>query len=94
MMTIVQSRLADHERGRVMSLWFMAFGGTVPLGNLVFGPVIDAVGARWVLVGGAVWALFLSWWCDIAGLDRRAHEVAPVPDHAALLDEHGIAAGD
>ncbi|MEZ5250664.1 MAG: MFS transporter [Ilumatobacteraceae bacterium] len=46
MMTIVQSRLADHERGRVMSLWFMAFGGTVPLGNLVFGPVMDAVGAN------------------------------------------------
>ena len=34
MLTVMQSRLADHERGRVMSLWFMAFGGTVPLGNL------------------------------------------------------------
>jgi hypothetical protein len=49
----------------------MAFGGTVPLGNLLFGPVIDAVGARWVLLGGAVWALFLAWWCDIAKADAR-----------------------
>ena len=49
MNTIFQSRVADHERGRVMSLWFMAFGGTVPIGNLVFAPLMDAIGARWVL---------------------------------------------
>ena len=72
MMTIIQSRLAPNERGRVMALWFMAFGGTVPLGNVVFGPVIDVVGARWVLLGGAVWAAFLTWWCNIERLDTRA----------------------
>jgi MFS family permease len=94
MMTVMQSRLADHERGRVMSLWFMAFGGTVPLGNLVFGPVIDAVGARWVLLGGAVWAAFLGWWCNIEKIDENMHVHATPPDHASLLDEHGISAGD
>lgn len=94
MMTIMQSRLADHERGRVMSLWFMAFGGTVPLGNLLFGPVVDAIGARWVLLGGAVWALWLSFWCDIARLDDQAHAHPAPPDHTAMLDEHGISAGD
>lgn len=94
MMTVMQSRLADHERGRVMSLWFMAFGGTVPLGNLVFGPVIDAIGARWVLLGGAAWSLFLAHWCNIAAIDEREHELATAPDHASNLDEHGIAAGE
>ncbi len=94
MMTVMQSRLADHERGRVMSLWFMAFGGTVPLGNLLFGPVIDAVGARWVLLGGAAWALWLSYWCNIKAIDDRTHDDNPTPDHASMLDEHGIAAGD
>lgn len=74
MMTVLQSRLAPNERGRVMSLWFMAFGGTVPLGNLIFGPVIDAIGARWVLLGGAVWALFLAWWCNVKILEGSAHE--------------------
>lgn len=74
MMTVLQSRLAPNERGRVMSLWFMAFGGTVPLGNLVFGPVIDAVGARWVLVGGAVWALFLAWWCNVKLLEGSTED--------------------
>ena len=72
MMTVLQSRLAPNERGRVMSLWFMAFGGTVPIGNLLFGPVIDAVGARWVLIGGAVWALFLAWWCNVKSLEGSA----------------------
>ena len=71
MLTILQSRLAPNERGRVMALWFMAFGGTVPLGNLVFGPVIDHFGARWVLIGGAIWALLLAWWCNIQLVDTR-----------------------
>jgi MFS family permease len=97
MNTILQSRLEDHQRGRVMSLWFMAFGGTVPLGNLVFAPVMDAIGARWVLVGGALWALFLGWYCDIARLDRLAEQRGShhlEPDHTATFDEHGISAGD
>ncbi len=97
MNTVLQSRLADHERGRVMSLWFMAFGGTVPLGNLLFAPVIDAVGARWVLLGGALWAVFLGWWCDLRRLDRSAEEGSrnPLqPDHTASFDEHGISAGE
>jgi MFS family permease len=93
MLTIVQSRLADHERGRVMALWFMSFGGTVPLGNLAFGPVIDAVGARLVLVGGAAWALWLAWWCDVVAVDDRAHITPSPPDHTAVLDEHGLSAG-
>ncbi len=98
MNTILQSRLEDHQRGRVMSLWFMAFGGTVPLGNLVFAPVMDAIGARWVLLGGAVWALVLAWYCDIARLDRLAEQQGAghhlEPDHTATFDEHGISAGE
>ena len=69
MMTVVQSRLEPEIRGRIMALWFMAFGGTVPLGNLLFGPLIDAHGAQWLLIMGAIWAGFLAWWCNIAGLD-------------------------
>ncbi len=97
MSTVLQSRLEDNERGRVMALWFMAFGGTVPLGNLLFAPVIDSIGPRWVLLGGAIWALFLAWWCDIAKIDRSAEKGSrnPLqPDHTATFDEHGISAGE
>ncbi len=54
LITIFQENLADTERAVVMPLWFMAFGGSVPIGNLLFGPVIDAIGARWVLGLGAL----------------------------------------
>jgi predicted MFS family arabinose efflux permease len=65
LITIFQENLADTERAVVMPLWFMSFGGSIPLGNLAFGPIIDAVGARWVLGLGAAVAVFLAWWCDL-----------------------------
>lgn len=68
MITVFQENLADTERAVVMPLWFMSFGGTIPLGNLVFGPIVDAIGARPVLLLGAVVALVLAWWCDLRRL--------------------------
>jgi MFS family permease len=76
LMTVLQSRLELQVRARVLSLWFMAFGGTIPIGNIIFGPVMDSVGARPVLYLGAAWAVFLSWWCNIQKLDHRAAEDA------------------
>ncbi len=101
MITVLQDNMADHERARVMSLWFMAFGGTVPIGNLVFGPVIDAFGARWVLFGGALFAVFLAWWCNLPRLDRasstfRSHQFDDTFEagDTAALDENGLVAGE
>ena len=55
MMTVLQETLADEVRGRVMALWFMAFGGTVPLGALVFGPLLDATSSTVLLsIAGGV----------------------------------------
>jgi hypothetical protein len=53
-----------------MPLWFMSFGGTIPIGNLIAGPLIDAVGARPVLLVGAAFAVFLAWWTDLGRLDH------------------------
>ena len=78
LLTVLQGRLELEIRARVLALWFMAFGGTVPLGNLIFGPVMDAIGARPVLLLGAVWALVLAWWCDIVRIDTRTGDTAPV----------------
>ena len=39
--TLIQSHLVDEERGRVMALWIMGFGGTVPVGVLVAGWIGD-----------------------------------------------------
>ena len=70
--TELQLNLKDTERASVMPLWFMAFGGTVPIGNLVFGVVIEWVGARAVLGFGAVFALFLAYWVDLRQFTRGA----------------------
>jgi MFS family permease len=63
--TSLQTRLEDAVRGRVMALWMMGFGGTVALGNLAVGPVIDAVGITTVLLFGAVVALVLAGYADV-----------------------------
>ncbi len=39
--TVVQSLVDEDKRGRVMSLFAMAFTGTTPLGNLVIGGLAD-----------------------------------------------------
>jgi MFS family permease len=57
--TIIQKQLRDEQRGRVMALWIMLFGGTVPLGVLVAGPFAKAYSTE-VLLVGAAWALVLA----------------------------------
>ena len=72
MVTVFQQNLRDNERVTVMPLWFMSFGGTVTIGGLLAGPIIDAIGARWVLFFGALFALFLARWCDLDRLPKNA----------------------
>ena len=75
MSTVMQGRLHPHERGPTMALWFMAFGGTVPLGNMLFGPLVDRYGSRWLLFVGAAWALVMAWWCNTRAIDESAEGV-------------------
>ncbi len=70
--TELQLNLKNTERASVMPLWFMVFGGTVPIGNLVFGVVIEWVGARAVLSFGALFAIFLAFWVDLRQFTRGA----------------------
>jgi MFS family permease len=70
--TTLQLNMKDTERASVMPLWFMVFGGTVPIGNLIFGVVIEWIGARAVLAFGAAFALFLAWWLDLRRLPATA----------------------
>ena len=97
MSTIFQGRARDEERGRLMSLWFVSFGGTVAIGPLIFGPVMDAIGARWVLLIGALWSVFLAWWCNLRRLDRLHGlddgDPALQADHATAFDEEGVTSG-
>jgi predicted MFS family arabinose efflux permease len=68
--TILQKQLRDEERGRVMALWIMVFGGTVPLGVLVAGPFAKADSTA-VLLIGAAWAFVLAWFASARALREK-----------------------
>jgi predicted MFS family arabinose efflux permease len=71
--TVLQVHLDDRVRGRVMSLWLMAFGGTVPLGLLLAGPVAETTSITVVLLYGAVVAAGLAWYAHVSAV-RPAEE--------------------
>ena len=58
--TILQQQLDDRVRGRVMALWVMSFGGTVPIGSLVAGAAIEATSITAVMLVGAGVAALLG----------------------------------
>jgi len=69
--TVLQSHLPEGVRGRVMALWLMGFGGTVPLGLLVAGPIAEATSITVVLVYGSVIAFALFLFADLDGARAR-----------------------
>jgi predicted MFS family arabinose efflux permease len=70
--TVLQQHLDDRVRGRVMALWIMGFGGTVPLGTLAAGPVADHTSITAVVLAGAVVAALLAWYADLRAVGAPA----------------------
>lgn len=70
----IMLRTEEGIRGRVMSLWTLAFGAAFPLGTLVAGVAADAWGAQPTTIAGAAacgaWGLGMMW---------RARGPAPQP---------------
>ena len=52
--TLVQTSVSDAMRGRVMGIWALVFGGTIPLGGLESGFLSQAVGVPWTVAAGAL----------------------------------------
>ncbi len=53
-MTLVQSSVEDGMRGRVVSVYSLAFRGAMPLGNLVAGALAGVFSAPTVLIGNGI----------------------------------------
>jgi MFS family permease len=58
--TRLQEHLDDAVRGRVMALYMMGFGGTIPLGLLAAGAIASHTSVTTVVVAGAVVAAVLA----------------------------------
>jgi MFS family permease len=88
--TVLQTIVDEDKRGRVMSLYTMAFLGTVPLGSLLAGSLAGWIGAPdTVGIGGA---------CCVVGsllfavqLPRLRDQVRPIYARMGILPE--VAAG-
>jgi MFS family permease len=91
---VLQERLADAVRGRVMALWTMAFGGVIPLGHLVAGPLVERTSISLVMGYGVVAAVALAAYADLsaaggggsgrAGFRARSRPAAEPPVAPAL----------
>jgi MFS family permease len=56
--TFLQTIVEDDKRGRVMSIYTMAFFGVTPFGNLVAGGLANYIGApNTVIIGGIICVL-------------------------------------
>jgi predicted MFS family arabinose efflux permease len=79
--TAMQARLANHERGRVMALWMMGFGGMVSVANLVLAPLVDAVGMPPLMIFGALVAVWLARFADVRSPEEiESAAMTGVPD--------------
>jgi MFS family permease len=60
--TVLQTLVKDELRGRVMSLYTMAFVGMTPIGGLVGGAIANRLGAPTAVVLGGLGCLVLALW--------------------------------
>jgi len=58
--TAWQEHVADPVRGRVAAVWVLSFGGTVPIGNIVAGPLVELTSLQFVIMSGAAAAFLLA----------------------------------
>lgn len=63
--TVLQEYLDDAVRGRIVALWIMGFGGTVPVGVFAAGPLAEATSLTVVLLIGAGAAVLLAGYSNL-----------------------------
>jgi len=63
--TVLQQNLDDRVRGKVMALWIMGFGGTVPFGGLAGGWLAEQTSITTMVVVGAAVAATLALAVDL-----------------------------
>jgi MFS family permease len=77
----LQLNAAPEMRGRVMSLWFVAFQGSTPLGGPLVGVTMATIGPRAGLGLGALVALLVAFGGALA---IRRRDVSPVTGASAV----------
>lgn len=76
--TLLQQRLPEAVRGRVMALWSVAFLGSRPAAAAIHGSIADAVSNRAAFVATAASVSVIAWLSRPAVLRRAEERVAAV----------------
>ena len=84
--TVLQTLVGDEMRGRVMSLYTMAFVGMTPIGSLVGGAIAGRLGAPLTVAAGGLGCLSLAFWFGRRLAPLRAL-VRPVYQRLGIIPE-------
>jgi MFS family permease len=82
---ILQTIVDDDKRGRVMSLYTVAFIGMWPLGSLGAGALADRIGVALTLTAGGVCCVFAGLYLVHKRAEIRAH-MLPIYDRLGLTN--------
>lgn len=91
--TLIQTLVEERMRGRVMSLYTVAFVGMAPFGSLLAGAVASRIGAPLTLVGGGAICM-LGALVFFRRLPRLRAEARPVLMKKGILPEVAQALGE
>lgn len=72
--TILQQVVDDAQRGRVMSLYFVCWGGLLPFGGLGLGLLIRSTSTTWAFIGYGLVALVAGVAIALRGRQTRAKQ--------------------
>jgi MFS family permease len=86
----LQLAAAPDMRGRVMSLWFVAFQGSTPIGGPLLGWAMGWAGARVGLGAGGVAALLVALLGIVAAAHLDSRRCAPQPSGTARSSSPSI----
>ena len=85
---MLQIKSAPEMRGRVMSLWSVAFLGTTPIGGPIVGYIGEVFGPRWGLAIGGIAAVLAG--AMVYFLMKRDEEQV-IPEEVELAKDHALA---
>ncbi len=71
--SIIQTQSPDHLRGRLMGIWALVFGGSMPIGSFWMGVIAQRVGSGHALQFGGLLCAVGAWvvYLWVAGIEVK-----------------------
>jgi MFS family permease len=82
--TLIQTIVEEDKRGRVMSIYTMAFMGLAPFGALIAGWIAGKIGIEWTILGGGIMCV-LGCIAFAARIKSMRQDVVPIYIERGIL---------